>query len=48
MELSPSAVSTIMKNADKIKQSVQHAVTVSATQVSYSIIAEVNLKKING
>jgi hypothetical protein len=35
MVLSPSTVSTIMKNAYKIKQSVQHATTVSAMQVSY-------------
>ena len=39
--LSPSTVSTIMKSADKIQQSVQHATTVSAMQV----IAEANFKK---
>ena len=36
MELSPLVVSTIMKNTDKIQQSLQHATTVSAMQVSYS------------
>lgn len=30
MKLCPSAVSTIMKNADKIEQSMQHATLVSA------------------
>ena len=36
VELPPSTVSTIMKNADKVKQSMQHATTVCAMQVSYS------------
>ena len=42
MKLRPSAVSTIMKTADKIEQSMQHAMTVSAIQVSYgrSILLE--------
>jgi len=34
MKLSPSTV--ITENADKVKQSKEHATTVSATQVSYS------------
>ena len=33
MNLWPSAVSTIMKNEDKIEQSMQHATTVSAIPV---------------
>jgi len=35
MKLCPSTVSTIMKNADKIEQSMQHATTVSAIPVRY-------------
>ena len=35
MKLRPLAVSTIMKNADKIEQSMQHAITVSAIPVRY-------------
>jgi len=34
-KLRPSAVSTTMKNVDKIEQSVQHAMTVSAIPVRY-------------
>jgi hypothetical protein len=35
MKLPPSTVSTIIKNAYGIKQAVQHAATVLATQVNY-------------
>jgi len=37
MKLRPSAVSTIMKNADEREQLMQHAMTVSAIPVRYGI-----------
>ncbi|XP_018430489.1 PREDICTED: tigger transposable element-derived protein 1-like [Nanorana parkeri] len=36
MKLPPSTVSTIIRNADKIKASIQHATPVSAAQTRYS------------
>ena len=36
LKLAPLTVSNLMKNADKIKQSVQHVMTVSVMPVSYS------------
>lgn len=36
IKLPPSSVTTIIKNADKIKRTLQHSTAVTAMQVSYT------------